>query len=234
MNIMDRVLSNPRISFVANSEYTYNLLIEYGIQSNIIHNSISEDLVLSELPYINNRNSIISIAGSIDDNRKNIKSLIEAFEIINNKYPNIKLILVGDFHQDKGIYNIVREKHLLKSVIFTGRLDRNDLIKYIDSSFCMIHPAIEETFGNILIEAMARGVFCIGGISSGAVPFVLGNGKYGITCDILSPDEIVIAFESLMNNPNNFEVMRCNALFNIKESYLNNVIARKHISLYNQ
>ena len=234
ISIMNEVLSNSRISFIANSEYTYNLLLEYGIQSYIIHNSISEDWILDTLPCIDDRTNIVSIAGSIDDNRKNIKSLISAFEIINKSYPNIRLVLIGDYHQDKGIYKIVKERNLLSSVIFTGRLERKDVLTQIDSSFCMIHPAMEETFGNILIEAMGRGVFCIGGVSSGAVPFVLGKGKFGITCDIQSPDAIAEAFETLRNDTSQFETMRNNALYSVRGSYSNDIITNKHLKLYQQ
>ena len=234
ITIMYKVLSNSKINFIANSEYTCRLLNEEGIKGCVIHNSISEDLIIENIPTISCRNNIVSIAGSIDDNRKNIKTLIDAFEVINKRFPSCHLILVGDYHLNKGIHKLVKEKRLLSSVTFTGRLNRKDVMKQIDASFCMIHPALEETFGNILIEAMARGVFCIGGVASGAVPHVLGQGKYGLTCDISSSADIVNAFNSLKDNTIQYEVMRYNALSNVKKSYSNDVIAYKHIRLYSE
>lgn len=234
MHIMKVVLASKRITFIANSEYTYNLLSSQSIHSSIIHNSINAACILDSVPSLETRNSIISIAGSLDDRRKNIERLVEAFEIINKNNKNIILILVGNYNPSGRVYKLVKNKGLLTNVRFLGKLSRAEVIRQLDSAFCMIHPALEETFGNIFLEAMARGCFCIGGENSGSVPYVLSDGKFGILCDVTSPQSIVNAYNGLVKELSSYEEMRKEALSNVKSNYSSETIARKHIRLYTQ
>ena len=62
--------------------------------------------------------------------------------------------------------------------------------------FCS--PTLEESFGQVFLEAMAYGVPCIGGEKSGAVPWVLGDG--GIVCDVTRPEKLADCIERVMEN----------------------------------
>ena len=71
-----------------------------------------------------------------------------------------------------------------------GWLDREDLKRLLDRASVMVLPSLEETFGNVLLEGMARRVEVVGGRESGAVPAVLGQGKYGVLCDVTDPADL--------------------------------------------
>jgi glycosyltransferase involved in cell wall biosynthesis len=54
----------------------------------------------------------------------------------------------------------------------------------------LIHPSLEESFGIVLIEAMFCKTPIIGGINSGAVPWILNGGNAGRLIDITDADSI--------------------------------------------
>ena len=83
---------------------------------------------------------------------KNIPELIKAFEQISDKYPNIKLVLVG------GMGNEQREK-LTKhtNIIFTGYVKDDELPTLYKNALLYVYPSLYEGFGIPLIEAQYSG-----------------------------------------------------------------------------
>lgn len=111
-------------------------------------------------------------------------------------------------------------------------MNRSDIIEIIDNSIMMVHPAFEETFGNILLESMARGVITIGGRSAGAVPYVLEKGNSGILCDISSALQICNAMESVICEIGSNTFLQNNALRWVGCNFTNSAVAKQHILLY--
>lgn len=174
----------------------------------------------------------ISIASSLTESRKNIKALLEAFHIFHNKHLDSCLKLVGG-GLEIGTPSYVEYKALglLDSVDILGQLKHDDLIKEIDNSTCLVHPSLEETFGNILVEGMARCVPVIGGKNAGAVPQVLENGACGILCDVENVNSMVVAMEQAINKEYS-RVIVGNATKTIREKYSSDSIVERHIELY--
>lgn len=95
----------------------------------------------------------------------------------------------------------------------------------------LVHPAIEETFGNTLIEAMGCWLPVIGGKNSGAVPYVLDYGKCGILCDVLSVNELCDAMHQMLN-PTIRESYTQAAYNRVKNNFTQTIVAQQHIQLY--
>ncbi|MDQ7055462.1 MAG: glycosyltransferase [Persephonella sp.] len=72
----------------------------------------------------------------------------ERFE--NNK--DVKFVIVGDGPYKKEI------QHRAKNVVFTGYLEGEELSKAYASSFLFLFPSTTETFGNVVLEALASGL----------------------------------------------------------------------------
>lgn len=234
MKIFSKVLSSKNIFFVSNSGYTERKLKEYNLKLNVrtIPNSIEDSLLVTRIPNTAGRKNIVSIAASLDDNRKNIQTLIDAFILFSKKYSGYKLVLIGNYHKNSGVYEYSKKRGLLGDVIFKGSLNRSDIIEIIDNSIMMVHPAFEETFGNILLESMARGVIAIGGRSAGAVPYVLEKGNSGILCDISSALQICNAMESVICEAGSNTFLQKNALSWVGCNFTNSAVAKQHILLY--
>ena len=231
-----KVMNNPRLHFVANSEYTKECIQNsFNIaRVPVIYNPIDKNLILKEKKYEISNPVFISIASSAYEKRKNITKLLEAFRIFHSKHSNSILKLVGTgFSSDNPLMIKYGEMGLLGGVELCGYKTHNELVEEIDKSTCLIHPSLEETFGNILIEGMARCVPVIGGIKSGAVPKVLGDGEWGFLCDITDVNSMVKTMEDVFQNKDLSKEKVRKATEVISMKYGSDSIADQHIKLYN-
>jgi len=72
----------------------------------------------------------IAYCGLLYGNKDGVPILIESFALIAEKWPGLKLFLIGD-HSDpirlKPLKQVITSYHLEDRVIFTGRVSRNDI-----------------------------------------------------------------------------------------------------------
>lgn len=109
--------------------------------------------------------------------RKNVESLLEAKKIANSDY---YLVIVGDGPLFKKLKKTVVDDNI-RDVIFTG--SRTDVENIIPSCDVLVLPSLSESFGLVLIEALACG------------KPVIGSNVGGIT-------EIITDDVGLLVNPN--------------------------------
>ena len=227
------VYSNKNIHFVANSIYTAQLLKKnLGIDAPIIPNSIKDNFFEDVNRTKVDKHSILCISSS-DDKRKNIISLLRAFRTIKINYVDAKLILVGGcFHIDSETVKKYLRDNLLDGVVLAGFVKHEDLKGYLDNAEVFVTPSLEETFGNTLLEAISRKVPTVGGLYSGAVPYVLHHGDAGYLCDVSDPDDIARSIDYIFKNTKEVEI-KCNNAYNIvKSEYSETEVTCKYINLY--
>lgn len=98
----------------------------------------------------------------------------------------------------------------------------------------LVHPALEESFGNVIVEGMMRKTPIIGGRNSGAVPYLLGFGERGFICDVASENEIAKTIVSVFND-NKETLARVERAFSwISENNVPSAIIDKHIAIYRE
>lgn len=121
---------------------------------------------------------------------------------------------------------------MLQGVVLLGNLSHEKVLDLLKECDLMVHPSIEETFGNTLIEAMACECPIIGGKKSGAVPYVLEQGKAGCLTDVSNQRELAHDILEVFNSPEKIKKQveyakkRCIDFFSSKK------IAEKYIELF--
>jgi len=100
---------------------------------------------------------------------KGFDILIKAFNIVHQKYPQLKLLILGEGRELGSLLELVRELSLAKSVIFKGHI-ANPMPYYKKAKLCVI-SSIKEGFPNTLLEMMALNkaivtTLCAGGIDA--------------------------------------------------------------------
>ena len=106
---------------------------------------------------INTNEKMVLFLGRLHE-IKGINLLVEAFSDLKHKNKNIKLVVAGpdDGHIDD-IKSIVKKFDIEDDVIFPGAIFGKDKISaYIDSDVFVL-PSKYESFGNVVLEAMACG-----------------------------------------------------------------------------
>ena len=94
----------------------------------------------------------------------------------------------------------------------------------------LLHTALEETFGNIFIESMIRGVPVIAGKDSGAAPEIVRG--YGLLVDVTDIEQIINGLNKYVLDPKFWSKMRDKAYKNTKKKYNYKNIAKKYLLLY--
>ena len=124
--------------------------------------------------------------------RKNVESLIEAKKIANSNY---YLVIVGDGPLFKKLKKKVDEENV-RDVIFTG--SRNDVENIIPSADILVLPSFSESFGLVLIEALACGKPVIGSDVGGISEII--NDDVGLLINPNKVSSIAKAIDSLVND----------------------------------
>mgnify|MGYP004444746233 FL=1 len=230
-----RVMACRYLHFVANSQYTSRYLASrlHATDIPIVPNSVREDFVMTGTRTYPDSIRLLSIQQYIDDPRKNMHRLLDAFAIVAAEHPDARLRIVGNFStDDASVFRHASELGLADKVEFLGKRSHLDLIPLFDSASALIHPSLEETFGNIFLEAFGRRLPAIGGRESGAVPQVLGDGRYGILCDVTSADDMARAILSLHDSSIDRQSLVAAAYDNLIAHYTAEAVARQYVKLY--
>jgi len=91
------------------------------------------------------------------EKRKGLIYLLKAFKVLNKKFSNLRLIIVGDGSLKDGCKSYVK-KNNLKEVVFEGGV-AGTIAPYYRTADIFVSPAIfGESFGLVLLEAMACGL----------------------------------------------------------------------------
>jgi phosphatidyl-myo-inositol alpha-mannosyltransferase len=101
--------------------------------------------------------------------RKGAKEMIEAFNILQQHNKKIKLTIAGAGHMEKSLKQLVDSYGISDKVDFLGFIEEEDKPKLLASAEIVCYPSLGgESFGIVLIEAMASGAgVVIGGDNTG-------------------------------------------------------------------
>jgi phosphatidylinositol alpha-mannosyltransferase len=115
--------------------------------------------------------------GRIEE-RKGLIYLLKAYQILEKKFTNLRLIVVGKGPLKNELQNWVK-KNKLKNVVFEGEVKERHTPPYYKTCDIFVSPAIYgESFGIVLVEAMACGKPVVAFANEGYKE-VLEKGKGG-------------------------------------------------------
>ena len=131
---------------------------------------------------------------------KNPQPALRAFAALRRTFPAAELSIMGSDYGPGGKANSwAQAQGLTAGVHFMGQQPYPVLLAKLAESDLLLHPSLEETFGMSIAEAMSLGVPVVAGRTSGAVPWVIGEG--GVVTDVTSVDAIESGLVGLLANP---------------------------------
>lgn len=165
--------------------------------------------------------------------RKNPEPALKAFAAIREKLPGAQLHLFGkDFGPGQLAEQWCNNLHLSGDVTFHGMLTYAQLRQQLAQMTLLIHPALEESFGLSIAEAMALAIPVIGGETSGAVPWVCDNGKAGALVNVRSAREISDAALEILTDPGEYISKARHAQFSAQSRFSAPAVAAAYELLY--
>ena len=135
--------------------------------------------------------------------RKNVESLLEAKKLSNADY---YLVIVGDGPLFKDLNKKVRDENI-EDVIFTG--SRSDVENIIPSCDVLVLPSFSESFGLVLIEALACGKPVIGSNVGGISEII--NRDVGLLVNPNDAKSISNAIDKVIKDDNLRIILSMNA-----------------------
>ena len=140
---------------------------------------------------------------------KNQELIIRCFNRLNNKYPNIQLLILWDWELREKLEKISNKNvHLL--------WNQDNPYKFLSKSNCFLLSSLNESFSNVIIEAMACWLPIIS-------TEILNNWEYWILVKNNSEDDFYNAMEKILNdNIRNIYISK--SLKRVNDFSLNDII----------
>jgi phosphatidylinositol alpha-mannosyltransferase len=114
------------------------------------------------------------------EKRKGVKYLLQAFALLTGQDPELELIIAGDGSDRPKLELFVHDNHI-SNVTFLGFVDEITKLRLLKSASVFCSPALYgESFGIVLLEAMAVGLPVVAGNNAGYVSVLKGLGAISI------------------------------------------------------
>ncbi len=137
---------------------------------------------------------------------KDLDILMQSIDRINLIYPGkARFVLVGDGPHAKTLMHMAPE-----NVLFPGYLKGRELAAMYASCDAFVFPSSTETFGNVVLEAMASGLPVIT-VDSGGVKDSMLHNCNGILCKPRDVESFTLAVEKLLTDEQLLDMMGKNA-----------------------
>lgn len=171
LEIMEKAKNNIFIS-KALMEQTVKLGYK---KSNVCYTGNGINTEVFNMKNYNNRNKkpVIGFVGNLEL-IKRAEFLPEIFKAIYVKNNDTRFVVIGDGYIRKELEIKCKEKVI--PVTFSGRVDAEEVAKYMNELNIIILPSRNESWGSVLLEANACGAYAIA-TNTGGIPEVVG--KYG-------------------------------------------------------
>ncbi|HDX9576704.1 TPA: N-acetyl-alpha-D-glucosaminyl L-malate synthase BshA [Bacillus pseudomycoides] len=196
---------------VLGSDPSLNNLIRFGIEQSDVVTAVSHSLIEETYELISTKKEIQTVYNFIDERVyfqrdmsqlrkeygiqedekvlihisnfrkvKRVQDIVKSFALIV-KQVKAKLLLVGDGPEFCTIVQLVKHLEIEDRVLFLGKQD--NVAELLAMSDLILLLSEKESFGLVLLEAMACGVPCIG-TRTGGIPEVIQHGETGYICEV--------------------------------------------------
>lgn len=160
---------------------------------------------------------------------KGVNYLIEAFKLVHEEYPDLKLVIVGDGPSMPYLRSISRD---LDSVFFLGRII-SPKVKSLLYKNCLavVVPSIQDTLPTVVLEAMMHNKPVVA-TSVGGIPFMVKNGENGF---IVAPKDIrslSLSISTLYRNPELSKTMGANGKEIVATKFSSEVMVTETLRVY--
>lgn len=240
-------------------DQTFKRMIKYGIENSDAVTAVSEDLVkqtksvievdkdiqviynfINEEEYYKKDLQQIKLDYGIQDDEKvvihisnfrkvkRLEDIVHTFKLIHDDV-KAKLLLVGDGPEYSNTFNLVEKLGMEEDVLFLGKQKNiSDLLSIADLNLLMSE---KESFGLVLLEAMACEVPCIG-TNIGGIPEVIVHGETGFVVELGDVQEAANYSVRILSDDNLLEQFSKNALEHVRKHFHSSNIVKQYEELY--
>lgn len=244
---------------ILGSDPSLNNLIRFGIEQSDVVTAVSHSLIEETYDLISTQKEIETVYNFIDERVyfqrdmsqlrkeygiqedekvlihisnfrkvKRVHDVVKSFALIV-KQVKAKLLLVGDGPEFCTIVQLVKQLGIEDRVLFLGKQD--NVAELLAMSDLMLLLSEKESFGLVLLEAMACGVPCIG-TRTGGIPEVIQHGETGYMCEIGDTEGIAQQALSLLQDDALHRKMAQRSMQVVNEQFSSEEIVSQYEAIY--
>lgn len=161
-------------------------------------------------------------------NVKRVEDIIETFYKVHDKVES-KLVLVGDGPEMGRIVQLVNKLKLDEHVLFLGK--RDNLSELYNISDVKLLMSEKESFGLVLLEAMACGVPCIG-TAVGGIPELIEHDVNGYLVDLGDTESAAHQVLKMLFDPEEHRRLVKGALLTVQQRFHSTAILDQYLEIY--
>lgn len=233
--------------------------IQYGIEKSDVVTAVSTSLVKQTRELITTKKDIETIYNFVDEREyhkkdanklkellgikenekvvihvsnfrkvKHVPDVVKSFELMHKEVP-AKLLLVGDGPEKHPVMEYVKGKPIEKDVLFLGK--QENVSELYSISDLMLLLSEKESFGLVLLEAMACEVPCIG-TAVGGIPEVILPGENGYLVPLGDIDSVAEYGLKILKDPHLHNQLKKRAVQIVKERFSSSQIVEQYEKMY--
>lgn len=161
---------------------------------------------------------------------KGFDILINAFQKLILDGTDFQLRIGGDGSERSRLENLISKNNLNDKIKLLGNLKREDVIREMQNSTFFVSSSLTETFGVVLIEALAMGVPVVATKCGG--PEYIVDPKVGILVDSNNSESLYSGLKKIIENENLYN--REEIINYCENQFSETVVSNKIIGIYKE
>ncbi len=215
-------------AIITPSNYLVDVFKKFNVEAKSINN-----FIIGEKYIYRNRVPLrpIFLSNRILEPLYNIDCILKAFQIIQSKYSDAKLIVAHEGFDGQRLKSVAKSLDL-KNIDFIGLVPHEKIAELYDSVDIYLNSPNLDCMPGSLIECFASGLPIVS-TNAGGIPYVVSNGKTGLLIEL--DDHQAMAEKALLLLENNeyAEKIIANGLAESKK-YLWTDVKEKWLRLYGE
>jgi len=165
--------------------------LPHGVDTNLFHPRFRSDNWKDQIG-ISRKFALLYVGRLVWE--KNLRMLADAYQRLQARRSDLAFILIGE----GPIRNQLQQ--LMPQAIFVGYQSGLDLSTAYASSDLFVFPSVTETFGNVILEAMASGLVPVC-TNQGGARGIVRSGVTGLFTRPQDPQDLADTIDYLLNHP---------------------------------
>ncbi len=168
-----------------------------GVDTEVFHPYVDREALLNNAGIPSSR-FVVLYAGRIAPEKQPEIAVEAVATFIAESGADVELVMIGE-GPDMADLKALSVKRQLRTR-FLGSMPQRTLQQWMAASDVLLFPSATETFGNVVLEAMACGLAVIGA-NGGAVPDTIQDGHNGLLCAPGDANDFAVKLACLFEQP---------------------------------
>lgn len=164
------------------------VVIYNGVDPNVFYNREKNILSRRIITFLN--------IGNMTYNKGQETVILAAKNLVDEGITDFNILFVGVGDKEKEYRTLTQKYGLDSTVVFMG--SQKDVRPFFQQSDVLIASGTSEAFGRTTVEGMMEGCLIIGN-NTGATPYILKNGEFGLLYENNDVSSLVNAMRMVMN-----------------------------------